>query len=129
MDTDDEYYDNAGHQIVYDESQNTTCIWDGNRLVGKAKGKIPIARSVSAKELFRQCTDRVSAKYYPKDKNVYQVFLADEPLYEGDKKGASWWAWLIVPAAIILPPAVVYALIIAVAQFTRWIYRGFFPAT
>ena len=35
---------------------------------------------------------------------------------------------LTVPLAIILPPAVAWALIIGAATFARWIYRGFFPA-
>jgi hypothetical protein len=127
--TGDKYYDSAGHQIIYDESEDTTYIWNDKGLPGKVKGRIPIAKTVSAKERFRRCTDDVSAKYYPKGKNAYQVLLTDEPLYNGDKKGASWWAWLLVPLAVILPPAFLYALIIAVAQFTRWIYQGFFPAT
>ena len=96
--------------------------------VEKVKGKIPTAKTVSSKERYRQCTDEVSARFYPQDKNAYQVFLTDEPVYEGDKKGASWWAWLLVPLAVILPPAVMYALITAAAKFTRWIYQGFFPA-
>jgi hypothetical protein len=64
----------------------------------------------------------VSAKYFPKGRNAYQVFLTDMPLYDGDRKGAAWWAWLVVPIAIILPPAAMYALIVAAARFTRWIY-------
>jgi hypothetical protein len=128
-DTGDSYYDSAGRQIVYYESGDTTYVWDEKgSFVGQVKGKIPIAKSVSAKERFRQCTDEVSAKYYPKDKNAYQVFLTDMPLYDGDKMGASWWAWFVVPIAAILPPAVMFALIIASARFMRWIYQGFFPA-
>jgi hypothetical protein len=128
IDTDDWYYDSAGRRIAYDESEDATRIWDEHGFAGKTKGKAPIAKTVTSKERFQQCTDAVSAKYYPKDKDAYQVFLTDEPLYNGDSKGASWWAWLLVPLAITLPPAVVYALIIAAARLTRWIYHGFVPA-
>lgn len=127
-DTNDWHYDNAGRQIVYSESEDSTYVWGAKGFVEKVKGKIPTAKSVGPQERYRQCTDGVSARFYPKDKNAYEVFLTDEPLYDGDQKGASWWAWLLFPLAVILPPAFVYGLTISVAQFSRWIYRGFFPA-
>jgi hypothetical protein len=59
---------------------------------------------------------------------VWQVFLTSELLYDGDQRGLSWWAWLVIPLAITVPPGVLYGLLAAVAAFVRWIYRGFVPA-
>jgi hypothetical protein len=128
----DEYYDSAGNTLSYDSTKNVTLSWDkSGKYLGEVKGKTAIASTTSAAELRSNCFKEAHEAYFPSDKNAYHVFLTDEPLYQGDKKGAYWWSWLIIPLAIVLPPAIVYGFIYGLCFGTfrlgKWLYKGFFP--
>jgi hypothetical protein len=124
----DELYDSDGNRIVYDSTADKTFTWDTNgRYIGATNGKKTVGSTRRASDRLSDCMQRSEDTYYPKDKNVYHVFLTDEPLYEGDTKGTYWWSWLLFPLALVVPPSLIYGLLFCAFQLVRWLYRGFVP--
>lgn len=123
---DDQYYASDGNRILYLEFQDLTYLYDKDGvLVNKVKGKVPVARIERGSELTKRCFADAQKTY---DKGAYHVLLTDDPLYEGDKRGTYWWRWLLIPMALVMPPAAIYAFLFGTSKFIRWLYRGFVPA-